>query len=158
MLKWISHYHFKYFILNCKNWSSRPTCLLSYFQHNRPNPKGIVQFQQKILFITFSFIVENWEGQFQKDIYWGLFAAVIGTNIVFLFFRSTNLFDFIPPKAGLLENFSSGILLQFHFAESWWFIVIYSFLYSFNNIYSTNFLTWTQGNNCKRHLNLFLKK
>ena len=130
---------------NCKNWSSRPTCLLSYFQHNRPNPKGIVQFQQKILFITFSFIVENWEGQFQKDIYWGLFAADIGTNI-FLLFRSTNLFYFIPPsrtfgKLFILFNLSffNFILLNHDDSSS----------YTLFSIHSTIFIVQTSWHELK---------
>ena len=94
-----------------------------------------MQFQQKILFITFSFIVENWEGQFQKDIYWGLFAADIGTNI-FLLFRSTNLFYFIPPsrtfgKLFILFNLSffNFILLNHDDSSSYTLFFIHSTIF-----------------------------
>ena len=52
---------------NCKNWSSRPTCLLSYFQHNRPNPKGIVQFQQKKSYLSpFLLLLKTEKGSSKK--------------------------------------------------------------------------------------------
>ena len=91
---------------NCKNWSSRPTCLLSYFQHNRPNPKGIVQFQQKNLIYHLFFYCWKLRRAVPKRHLLGPFCSSYRHQYSISLLEVLTFLT-LYRQAGLLENFSS---------------------------------------------------